>query len=169
MEVVTCWILQLQLLRLQGRQRHGREAIHIIDVHGDDQRSEVEVARNLTEEQNEGALSRKKKDMPTRQQKNKHQITYLAYKVRHLYFLWFPFCRGEAGLVVTPLYDYFCINKILGPCCWPFLSTFLPSLPFLELSSHNPPISAVFFLVLCNCLASLLHHISSLQSGTLMS
>ena len=72
----------VQLLRLQGRQRHGREAIHIIDVHGDDQRSEVEVARNLTEEQNDGALSRKKKDMPTRQQKNKHQITYLAYKVR---------------------------------------------------------------------------------------
>ena len=25
-----------------------------------------------------------------------------------LYFLWFPLCRGEAGLVVTPLYGYFC-------------------------------------------------------------
>ena len=36
----------------------------------------------------------------------------------------FPFCRGEAGLVVTPLYGYVCI--------------FLPPLPFSDLpqSSH---------------------------------
>ena len=25
-----------------------------------------------------------------------------------LSFLWFPFCRGEAGLVVTPINGYFC-------------------------------------------------------------
>ena len=30
-----------------------------------------------------------------------------------LFFLWFPFGRGKAGLVVTPLYGYFCKKKIL--------------------------------------------------------
>ena len=37
------------------------------------------------------------------------------------------FCRGEAGQL------------------WPFLSTFLPPLPFLDLSSRSPPILAVVF------------------------
>ena len=41
------------------------------------------------------------------------------------------------------------------PCCWPFLSTFLPPLPFLDLSSHNPAILAVIFLVFCKLLVSL--------------
>ncbi len=47
----------------------------------------------------------------------------------------FPFCRAEAGLVVTPLFGYFwnCF-----PFCWPSLSTFLPPLPSSDLSSHNP-------------------------------
>ena len=39
-------------------------------------------------------------------------------------------------------------------CCWPFLSTFLP-LPFSALSSHDPPILAVAFIVFCNLLVSL--------------
>ena len=56
-----------------------------------------------------------------------------------LFFLSFPFCRGEAGLLVTPLYGCFIIFSI-APCCWLFLSTFLPPLPFLDLSSHNLPI-----------------------------
>ena len=43
----------------------------------------------------------------------------------------------------------------IAPCCWPFLSTFLPPLPFLDLSSHNPPILAVVFLVFYNLLVSL--------------
>ena len=33
---------------------------------------------------------------------------------------------GEAGLVVTPLYGYFCTFSI-GPRCWPFLSNFFSS------------------------------------------
>ena len=36
-----------------------------------------------------------------------------------LIFLWFPLCRGEAGLLVTPMYGYFCqcdaINRVVGP------------------------------------------------------
>ena len=43
----------------------------------------------------------------------------------------------------------------IGPCCWYFLSTFLPPLPFTDLSSHNPPILAVAFRVFCNNCASL--------------
>ena len=46
-----------------------------------------------------------------------------------------PLCRGEAGLLVTPKYGYFRNLLPFGLCCWPFLSTFLPPLPFLDLSS----------------------------------
>ena len=45
----------------------------------------------------------------------------------------FPFV--EVRSVVTPLYGYFCFFSI-APCCWPFLSTFLPPRPLLDLSSH---------------------------------
>ena len=73
--------------------------------------------------------------------------------VVRLFFLWFPLCRGEAGLFVTPMYGYSCNSFPLVPV--PFLSTFLPPLPFSGLSSHNPPILAVVFLVFCNHRASL--------------
>ena len=63
-----------------------------------------------------------------------------------------PSCRGEAGLLVTPKYGYF---VSIGLCCWPFLSTFLPPLPFSHHSSRSPPIFAEVFLVFCNLLASL--------------
>ena len=43
----------------------------------------------------------------------------------------------------------------IAPSCWPFLSTFLLPLPFLGLSSDNPPVLAVVFLVFCNLLVSL--------------
>ena len=36
---------------------------------------------------------------------NLHQ---LVNEQKVLFFLWFPFCRGEAGLLVTQLYGYFC-------------------------------------------------------------
>ena len=62
----------------------------------------------------------------------------LHRQLKGLFFLWFPFCMGEGGLVITPLYSYF---FSIGPCCWPFLSTYLPPLAFLDISSHNPPIS----------------------------
>ena len=64
----------------------------------------------------------------------------------------FPFCRGEACLVVTPMYGYFCNLFPLVPVVG---STFLPPLPFSDLSSHSPPILAVVFLVFCNLIASL--------------
>ena len=77
-------------------------------------------------------------------------------RVRVLFFLWFPFRRSEPGLLVTSMYGYFCNNHIsIGPRCWPFLSTFVPPLPFSDLSSHIPPILAVVFLVFCNLRASL--------------
>ena len=47
------------------------------------------------------------------------------------------------------------IFAFIGPCCWPFLSIFLHPLPFSDLSSHSPPISAVVFLVFWSLLASL--------------
>ena len=31
----------------------------------------------------------------------------LHRQLKGLFFLWFPFCMGEGGLVVTPLYSYF--------------------------------------------------------------
>ena len=31
----------------------------------------------------------------------------LHRQLKGLFFLWFPFCRGEGSLVVTPLYGYF--------------------------------------------------------------
>ena len=35
--------------------------------------------------------------------------------VQYLFFLWFPLCRGEAGLFVTPMYGYFCNSFPLVP------------------------------------------------------
>ena len=56
--------------------------------------------------------------------------------------------KGEAGLLLLTLkYSYFCTFVSIGHCCWPFLSTFLPPLPFSDLSSRSPPILDVVFLV----------------------
>ena len=38
-----------------------------------------------------------------------------------LFFLWFPLCRGETGLLVTPMYGYFCDSFSLVPVCGVFL------------------------------------------------
>ena len=54
------------------------------------------------------------------------------------------------------LLSYFSI----APCYWPFLSTFLPPLSFLDLSSHNSSILAVAFLVLCSLRVPLSQHFS---------
>ena len=48
-----------------------------------------------------------------------------------------------------------------APCCWPFLSTFLPPLPFSDLSSHNPPIFHVFCNLLGFFLSDLFGNLSS--------
>ena len=40
---------------------------------------------------------------------NKDGVTIIdRWVAKILFFLWFPICGGEAGLVVTPLYGYFC-------------------------------------------------------------
>ena len=44
---------------------------------------------------------------------------------------------------------------LLALYCWRLPSTFLLPPPFLDLSSHNPPILAVVFLVFCSLPASL--------------
>ena len=42
-----------------------------------------------------------------------------------LFSILFPFCRGEAGQLSLRSTASFVIFPFL-PCCWPFLSTFLP-------------------------------------------
>ena len=44
------------------------------------------------------------------------------------------FCSGEAGQLSLRCMATYCIVSI-APCCWPFLSTFPPPLPILDLSS----------------------------------
>ena len=62
---------------------------------------------------------------------------------------------GEAGQLSRHCTSIFVIFSIAS-CRWPFLSTDLPVLPFLNLSSGNPPILAVVFsLCLCTLLVSL--------------
>ena len=69
----------------------------------------------------------------------------------NLFFLWFPLYAGEAGRRTAIFVICFHWSLLLA-----FLSTFLPPLPFSDLSSHNPPILAVrVFLVFCNLLAYL--------------
>ena len=65
--------------------------------------------------------------------------------------------RGEAGQLSLRCTSIFVMFSIAS-CRWPFLSTALPVLPFLNLSSGNPPILAVVFSVsapfLFRCLRS---------------
>ena len=79
---------------------------------------------------------------------------YVKVCLHVLFFLSFPCCRGEASHSALRCRATFDICS-LARCRWSFLSNFLLRLPFLELSSHNPPISAVVFLVFCNLLVSL--------------
>ena len=65
------------------------------------------------------------------------------------FFLSFPFCRDEVGhwtqccMATFALFFYIAL-------LWLFRSTFIIiPLPFSDLSSHNPPILAVVFLVFC--------------------
>ena len=60
----------------------------------------------------------------------------LHRQLKGLFFLWFPFCRGEGGLVVMPLYGYFFpLVRVVG-----FFSPLFFLLAFSDLISHNPPI-----------------------------
>ena len=70
------------------------------------------------------------------------------------FFLSFPFSRGDAGQLSLRCTATLVMFPI-APCCWPYLSTFLPPLPFFDTPSDNPPILPVVFLVFSNLLVSL--------------
>lgn len=71
-----------EFLKLKGRRREF-EAVDIIDVNADDQLTDRNewLMKSLTEESTHRP-SRKKHNMPTQQQKRKHQITYLAFQAK---------------------------------------------------------------------------------------
>ncbi|CAH1254435.1 PRCC [Branchiostoma lanceolatum] len=71
-------------VRMQGKKNRGEE-IKIIDVHEDSQRAKMEDWKiQMDAEEREFMMSRSKKSgkLPSRQQRNKHQITYLAFQAK---------------------------------------------------------------------------------------
>ena len=79
---------------MQGKKARGKEEINIIDVSGDDQMSQVDLMKHMTEEQDMRSYSKKGKDMPSAQQRRKHQITYLAFQV------WLKFTKGDMQYMI---------------------------------------------------------------------
>ena len=77
-----------------------------------------------------------------------------------LFFVWFP-CVGVRLVYGSLRSTATFVSVSIGPCCWPFLSTFLPPLPFSDLSSHSPPILAVVFLVFCILVSDFFGKLSS--------
>jgi len=76
--------VSLQFHKAFGK-RGPKGEIKVISVHLDDVLSGVDVTKNLPNDA-EPMMSHSKKrnkDMPSSQQKRKHQISYLAYKVCH--------------------------------------------------------------------------------------
>ena len=77
----------------------------------------------------------------------------------------FPFSRGEAIVIrhsTIWLLSLFCFH--CSPYCSSFLYTFLPPLPFSDLSSYNPPILPVVYIVFRNLLVSLSQIFSVISS-----
>lgn len=71
-----------KMKKLKGRRNRGEE-INIVDINADDQiGNSAEMLTKYGTEEITYAPSRKKKDMPTAQQRRKHQITYLAYQAK---------------------------------------------------------------------------------------
>lgn len=71
----------LQFLRLAGKKHRNKEEINFIDVKADDQMDPSEVMKNLTQERPTSSSQGKEKKTFSSEQKRKHQITYLAFKV----------------------------------------------------------------------------------------
>ncbi|KAK3585289.1 hypothetical protein CHS0354_040236 [Potamilus streckersoni] len=70
-----------EFLKLQGKKTRGKEEINIVDVNADDfVASTEELTKSLTEETDH--RSQKNKDLPSSQQRRKHQITYLAFQAK---------------------------------------------------------------------------------------
>ena len=80
--------------------------------------------------------------------------TVLLISYLNVFFLCFPVV-GVRLVTRHFAVRLFLLFSSIAPGCWPFLSMFLPPLPFLCLSSHNPPILAVVFFIFCNLLVSL--------------
>lgn len=72
-----------QFLRLQGKNQRGKEKINIVDVNTDDFIDPSELTKTLTQEMPKHSY-KKNKDAPSKQSKNKHQITYLAYQAKEM-------------------------------------------------------------------------------------
>ncbi len=94
---------------MQGKNKRGREEINIIDVHGDDQISQVDLMKHMTEEKEMRSFSKKRKDLPSSQQRRKHQITYLAHEVPCFTFDFELLLR-----VLAIRYKFAVINSILA-------------------------------------------------------
>ncbi|XP_071482457.1 proline-rich protein PRCC-like [Diadema antillarum] len=74
-----------EFAKMVGKSNRGREAIQIIDINADDQIGPTsglqQMVKSMTEEtEYRGKL--KKEQLPTSQQKRKHQITYLARQAK---------------------------------------------------------------------------------------
>lgn len=69
-----------EFLKLQGKPKRGKEEINFLDVNTDDFINTAEVTKGLSMEQEH--RSHKKKDMPSSQQRRKHQIGFLAFQAK---------------------------------------------------------------------------------------
>ncbi|XP_054461754.1 proline-rich protein PRCC [Anoplopoma fimbria] len=72
-------------MRLQGKRNRGKEEVKFLEIKGDDQLSGNQqwMTKGMTEEkQNRQSFSKKKGELPTGQQRRKHQITYLIHQAK---------------------------------------------------------------------------------------
>lgn len=72
-------------MRLQGKRNRGKEEVKFLEIKGDDQLSGNQqwLAKSMTEEkQTRQSFSKKNKELPTGQQRRKHQITYLIHQAK---------------------------------------------------------------------------------------
>ncbi|XP_037329940.2 proline-rich protein PRCC [Pungitius pungitius] len=72
-------------MRLQGKRNRGKEEVKFLEIKGDDQLSGNQqwMTKSMTEEkQNRQSFSKKNKELPTGQQRRKHQITYLIHQAK---------------------------------------------------------------------------------------
>ncbi|XP_068567225.1 proline-rich protein PRCC [Cebidichthys violaceus] len=72
-------------MRLQGKRNRGKEEVKFLEIKGDDQLSGNQqwMTKSMTEEkQTRQSFSKKNKELPTGQQRRKHQITYLIHQAK---------------------------------------------------------------------------------------
>ncbi|XP_014675532.1 PREDICTED: proline-rich protein PRCC-like isoform X2 [Priapulus caudatus] len=72
-----------KFLKIQGVKQRGKEEINFIDVNADDELGHMDnhLIKGLSEE-TEHRSKRKKEEMPSAQQKRKHQLKYLAFQAK---------------------------------------------------------------------------------------